>query len=75
MNLTNINGIEYMLSQDLNLSNIIIGITYHRSKYHYPYGKCYKDYKSNEWYKGKDRTIKNFRCNQRKWLQEVIKEL
>ena len=31
MNLTNINGIEYMLSQDLNLPNIIIGITYQRS--------------------------------------------
>ena len=52
MNLTNINEIEYMLSQDPKSSNLVISITIHSSKYHYPYGECYKDYKSNEWYKG-----------------------
>ena len=64
MNLTNIKGIEYMLTQDLKLSNIIIGITSHRSKFHYPYGKCYKHY--NEWYKGRNRNIRNLRSDQRK---------
>ena len=55
MNLTNINEIEYVLLQDPKLSILIIGITIHSSKYHYPYGECYKDYKSNDLYKGRDR--------------------
>ena len=45
INLTNINEIEFMPSQDLKLTNIIIGITSHSSKYPCPYGECYKDYK------------------------------
>ena len=72
MKLTNINEIEYMLSQDPKSSNLVISITIHSSKYHYPYGECYKDYKSNDWYKGRDRTIWNLRSNQRKWC-EVMK--
>ena len=43
MNLTNINEIEFTLSQDLKLTNIIIGITSHSSKYPCPYGEWYKD--------------------------------
>ena len=66
INLTNINGIEYMLLQDLKLTNIIIGITSHSSKYPCPYGECYKDNISKEWYKGTERTIKNLRSNKRK---------
>ena len=74
INLTNINEIEYMLSQDLKLTNIIIAITSHSSKYPCPYGECYKDNKSNEWYKGTDRTIRNLRSNQRKWCQASAKQ-
>ena len=74
MNLTNINEIEYHLSQDLKLTNIIIGITSHTSKYPCPYGECYKDNKSNEWYKGTDRTIKNLRSNQRKWCEAPARQ-
>ena len=69
MKLTNINEIEYILSQDLKLTNIIIGITSHTSKYPCPYGECYKDYKCNEWYKGRNRTISNLTSNQRRWCE------
>ena len=74
MNLTNVNEIEYTLSQDLKLTNIIIGITSHSSKYPCPYGECYKDNISKEWYKGTDRTIKNLRSNQRKWCEAPTKQ-
>ena len=59
----NDNEIEYMLSQDPKSSNLIIGITSHSLNYHY----CY--YNSNDWYKGRDRTIRNLRSNQRKWCE------
>ena len=64
--LTNLNEVEYKLSQDLKLTSIVIGITSHSSKYPCPYGECCKDDEGN-WIKGQDRTIKNLTDNQKKW--------
>ena len=69
--LTNLNEVEYKLSQDLKLTSIIIGITSHSSKYPCPYGECFKDNHGN-WVKGKDRTVKNLTENQMKWCENSM---
>ena len=75
MNLTNINEIVCILSQDLILTNIILDITSHSSKYPYPYGECYKNYKSNKWYNGRHRIKGNLRSNQREWCEAPAKHI
>ena len=69
--LTKINEIEYKLSQDLKLTNIVIGITTHSSKYPCPYGECYKDENSGEWIKGKNRTFRNIMENRENWKKKT----
>ena len=59
IDLTGINGLDYKLSQDLKLTNIIIGITSHSSKYPCPYGECMKCEETGDWIKGIDRTVNN----------------
>ena len=69
IDLTKINEVEYALSLDLKLMNIILGITSHSSKHPCPYGECYKD-NNGYWIKGKDRTIKNITANQKRWIEK-----
>ena len=67
--LTKLNEIKFTLSQDLKLTNIVIGITTHSSKYPCAYGECSQD-DDGKWSKGRNRTPKNIRENQEKWLQD-----
>ena len=67
MELTKLNEIDFRLSQDLKLINIVIGITSHSSKFPCPYGECFKDEENEHWIKGKNRTFSNLQENQKKW--------
>ena len=57
--LIQLNDIEYKLSQDLKLTNIVIGIMSHSSKYPCPYRECSKDVITGEYVKGNDHTVCN----------------
>jgi hypothetical protein len=68
--LIKLNEIDFKLSQDLKLTNIIIGIQSHSSKYPCPYGECFKNL-SNEWEKGENRTVNNLN----KIIENIVKSL
>lgn len=70
MQLTNINEVEFKLSNDLKLVNIMIGIGTHSAKYPCPYGECYKDEDTDEWVKGKYRTYRNIVENRETWQKK-----
>ena len=55
--LTKLNEIKFTLSQHLKLTNILIGITTHSSKYPCVYGKCSQD-DDGKWPKGRNITPK-----------------
>jgi hypothetical protein len=65
--LTKINEVEYKLSNDLKLVNIVIGIGTHSAKYPCPYGECYKSDDTGAWVKGQCRTYKNITQNRENW--------
>ena len=65
--LTNLHEVKYTLSQDLKLTNIVLGLTSHSSKYPCPYGECYRDNKTGDWIKGVNRTVSSFNEHQKKW--------
>jgi hypothetical protein len=67
MQLTKINEVDYKLSQDLKLINIMIGIGPHSSRFPCPYGECCKDDKG-DWVKGQDRTPRNMREHRKRWM-------
>ena len=73
--LTKLNEIDFKMSQDLKLTNIVIGITSHSSKYPCPYGECCKDDVTGDWIKGQDRTINNLTANQIKWCENSNRKL
>ena len=64
--LTSINEVEFKLSEDLKLINIVLGMQTHSSKYPCPYGQCCLD-GSGSWVKGKDRTFASLSENQKSW--------
>ena len=68
MNLTKINEVEYALSLDLKLVNIMVGIQTHSSRHPCPYGECWR-HDDGTWRKGQDRTIRNIRENRNKWMK------
>ena len=69
MEITKINEVNIKLSQDLKLTNIVLGLQTHASKHPCPYGQCYRDGQSGIWTKGEERTIQSLSDNQKSWCQ------
>ena len=68
MELTKLNEVDYVMSMDLKLTNIMIRICSHSARYPCPYGECFKDDNGN-WHKGRDRTGFNIKENRAKWIR------
>ena len=68
MELTQPYEVEFTLSHDLKLANILAGIQSHSSKYPCVYGECTRDEKTSVWIKGQDRTIGNIEKHREEWV-------
>ena len=68
MELTQPYEVEFTLSHDLKLANILAGIQSHSSKYPCVYGECTRDEKTGVWFKGQDRTSGNIEKHRKEWI-------
>ena len=69
MELTKPYEVEYILSHDLKLANILAGIQSHSSKYPCVYGECTREETTGLWQKGRNRTLGNIEQHRQEWIQ------
>ena len=68
MELTKPYEVEYTLSHDLKLANILAVIQSHSSKYPCVYGECTREEKTGRWIKGRNRTSGNIEEHRKEWI-------
>ena len=69
--LTEVNNLAYLLSADLKVVLMGLGLGSNTSTYSCGIGECKKESKRGKWIKGKNRTISSICENRRKWLTET----
>ena len=69
--LTQVNKLSYLLSSDLKLWLLGLGLGSNSSTYACGLGECRKESKRGKWIKGPNRTISNICEERRRWLLET----
>ena len=71
LELTKLAEVDFILSCDLKLINIFLGLQTFSAKFPCPYGECTVCQQTGTWIKGKVRTFQNISENKRNWLERT----